>query len=145
MLFHIFRPLEHKVPDHNSTRPGSFFLTIIIGKPAPLATWVREGGLPDEATVTTTEESTTLAIETAESKHAGTYGLVLENEYGAQTAAFKVVLDSEKSAYMSTSEIMEEHYKEASFSKKPPAAINVSIKIILFHHVIVELHTLYVT
>jgi len=94
------------------------------GKPAPLATWVREGGLPDEATVTTTEESTTLAIETAESKHAGTYGLVLENEYGAQTAAFKVVLDSEKSAYMSTSEIMEEHYKEASFSKKPPAAIN---------------------
>ena len=92
-----------------------------------MATWVREGGLPDEATVTTTEESTTLAIETAESKHAGTYGLVLENEYGAQTAAFKVVLDSEKSAYMSTSEIMEEHYKEASFSKKPPAAINVSI------------------
>ena len=137
MLFHIFRPLEHKVPDHNFTRPGSVFLTIVIGKPAPLATWVREGGLPDEATVTTTEESTTLAIETAESKHAGTYGLVLENEYGAQTAAFKVVLDSEKSAYMSTSEIMEEHYKEASFSKKPPAAINVSISIILFHHVIV--------
>ena len=139
MLFHIFRPLEHKVPDHNSTRPGSFFLTIVIGKPAPLATWVREGGLPDEATVTTTEESTTLAIETAESKHAGTYGLVLENEYGAQTAAFKVVLDSEKSGYMSTSEIMEEHYKEASFSKKPPAAINVSITILLFHHVIVEI------
>ena len=126
MLFHIFQPLVHKVPHQYSTRPGRILLIIIIGKPAPLATWVREGGLPDEATVTTTEESTTLAIETAESKHAGTYGLVLENEYGAQTAAFKVVLDSEKSAYMSTSEIMEEHYKEASFSKKPPAAINVS-------------------
>ena len=57
-----------------------------------MATWVREGGLPEEATVTTTEESTTLAIETAESKHAGTYGLVLENEYGAQTAAFVAIV-----------------------------------------------------
>ena len=126
--------LDHKVlADHQivlSIKRNTF--QYILGKPAPLATWVCEGGLPDEATVTTTEESTTLAIETAESKHAGTYGLVLENEYGAQTAAFKVVLDSEKSGYMSTSEIMEEHYKEASFSKKPPAAINVSNK--LFRH-----------
>ena len=60
------------------------------GKPAPKATWVREGGLPVEAVVKTNEESTSLIIDNAKAEHAGTYGLVLENDYGAQAAAFKV-------------------------------------------------------
>ena len=65
------------------------------GKPAPRATWVREGGLPVEAVVKTTEESTSLIIDNARAEHAGTYGLVLENDYGAQAAAFKVVMELE--------------------------------------------------
>jgi len=60
------------------------------GKPAPHATWVREDGLPKEALVKNTEESTTLTIENASKDHEGVYGLLLQNEYGAQAAAFKV-------------------------------------------------------
>ena len=62
------------------------------GKPAPHATWVRENGLPAEAQVKNTEESTTLNIENASKEHEGIYGLLLQNDYGAQAAAFKVIL-----------------------------------------------------
>ena len=34
-------------------------------------------------------EQRRLFLKTTKAEHAGTYGLVLENEYGAQTAAFK--------------------------------------------------------
>lgn len=97
------------------------------GKPAPQATWVRDGGLPIEAIVKTTEESTTLSIETAEEKHSGTYGLVLENEYGAQTAAFKVVLDLDKQSYLeSQARRQHQEFEEIEFLKKPPGKLEAS-------------------
>ena len=61
------------------------------GKPAPHATWVREDGMPAEARINNTEESTTLSIENAAKEHEGIYGLLLQNDYGAQAAAFKVL------------------------------------------------------
>ena len=85
-----------------------------------MATWVHEGGLPAEAIVTTTDESTTLKIESAEAKHQGTYGLVLENEFGAQTAAFQVVLDVDKKSYYQSQIKSQTKEYEASFSKPPP-------------------------
>ena len=94
------------------------------GKPAPMATWVHDGGLPVEAVVTTTDESTTLKIDAAEAKHQGTYGLVLENEFGAQTAAFQVVLDVDKSSYYASQVKTQTEEYEATFSKPPPKAIS---------------------
>ena len=68
-----------------------------------------------------------MSIETAHKKHSGTYGLVLENEYGAQTAAFKVVLDLDKQAYL-TSQAQRQHqeYKEIQVLKKPPPKVEAA-------------------